>query len=348
MKKVLFIILITLFCLKGFSQESITIYLNDSYSVTQKDSAKYTREVIIDKDHFYITDKHINGVTCNYYELSSINPRIEDGLSVHYDDNNKIYSKGIYEQGKIKGKWLYYNDNRVDTVYYSTSEVTNNRSNYPESIYYTNSEKTKGLGYLIIDSLSCFFKKNFHLPARALDNYKRLEMPIKCIIGPNGKVLWYKIVFPHIHKDISSEISRIMGLFHYEVTVKKPLEILIGFNYGLQTETEIETDDNPVFDIVEEMPEFHYKNSENGFGKYIKDNLKNTISNCNGWILVNLVVEKDGKISNIKIIRGPDNCIGYVDEIERISKACPAWIPGKKKGKPVRVRYTLPISFGDN
>jgi hypothetical protein len=159
MKKELLFVFILCYCLNGFSQDSIIVYLDDNYQVTHKDSAKYIREAIINKDHYYITDKYINGIIYNYYELNSLNPRIEDGLSIHYDEKNKIYSKGNYEQGTIKGQWLYYNDdNTIDTVYYSGLQI-NNRSKYPQSIYHTNSEKTKALGYSIIDSLSLLSAK---------------------------------------------------------------------------------------------------------------------------------------------------------------------------------------------
>jgi len=241
MKKKLFFVIILFSCLKGFSQDSIRLYLNDNYMSIQKDSAKYIREVIRNKNHYYITDKYINGIIYNYYELSSLNPRIEDGLSIHYDEKNKIYSKGNYEQGRIKGQWLYYNDdNTIDTVYYSTSPSEKNREKYPQSIYQTNSKKTKALGCLIIDSLSCFMKENFHLPARACDQNIRFEIVTNCVIGPNGKVLWHEMAIlcnknaiPQILNDINDEISRIISLFHYEVTEKKPFEITIKFNYGL-------------------------------------------------------------------------------------------------------------------
>ena len=344
MKKKLFFVIILFSCLKGFSQDSIRLYLNDNYMSIQKDSAKYMREVIRNKAHYYITDKYINGIIYNYYELSSLNPRIEDGLSIHYDEKNKIYSKGNYEQGTMKGQWLYYNDdNTIDTVYYSTLQDKNKR-NKPESIYYTKSEKTKALGYLITDSLSCFIKENFHLPARARDEYKNFWLNIDCIIGSNGKVLWHEIETPQIHNDINKEISRIISLFHYEVKVKEPFELSTGFSYGLPTKS----DDSIVYVIVEEMPEFQYKNYKNNFGQYVKDNLKHTFSNCNGRVYVNFVVEKDGQIGNMKIIKGIENCIGYVEEIERIFKTCPAWTPGKQRGKQVRVRCNVLVSFGND
>lgn len=62
-----------------------------------------------------------------------------------------------------------------------------------------------------------------------------------------------------------------------------------------------------------------------------------------GTVYVNLVVEKDGSITNIKILRGVIQA--YDDEVIRVVKLFPKWIPGKLKGKPVRVSFNMPITF---
>lgn len=61
-------------------------------------------------------------------------------------------------------------------------------------------------------------------------------------------------------------------------------------------------------------------------------------------ILLSFVVEKDGTLSNIKVLRDPGYGMG--DEAVRIFKLCPEkWIPGYKNGKPVRCSYTIPINI---
>jgi TonB family protein len=62
-----------------------------------------------------------------------------------------------------------------------------------------------------------------------------------------------------------------------------------------------------------------------------------------GIVYVSFVVEKDGSISNIKIIRSPDASLN--NEAVRVISTMPKWIPGKEKGKTVRVYYTLPVRF---
>jgi protein TonB len=61
-----------------------------------------------------------------------------------------------------------------------------------------------------------------------------------------------------------------------------------------------------------------------------------------GRVYVNFVVERDGSISNVETVRGVDPLID--DEAERVVKALPKFTPAKQRGKPVRMRFTLPIS----
>ena len=67
-----------------------------------------------------------------------------------------------------------------------------------------------------------------------------------------------------------------------------------------------------------------------------------------GRVITNFVVEKDGSISDITIVRGVDSLLD--NEAKRVMKAMPKWKPATQTGVIVRVRYTLPIPFrlGEN
>lgn len=84
-----------------------------------------------------------------------------------------------------------------------------------------------------------------------------------------------------------------------------------------------------------------------GFGKYVADNYKVPAAAAKsksdgGRITVSFIVEKDGKLSDIKVLR--DLGYGTGEEAVRILKNMPPWRPGMQNGKPVRVAYTLPIA----
>lgn len=104
-------------------------------------------------------------------------------------------------------------------------------------------------------------------------------------------------------------------------------------------------DESTVFVLVEEMPEF--PGSKNALRNFIGQNVIYPIiaaeNGIQGKVFVTFVVDKDGSVSNTKITRGVDPSLDQ--EAMRVVNYLPKWKPGKQKGKPVRVSYTVPINF---
>ena len=106
-----------------------------------------------------------------------------------------------------------------------------------------------------------------------------------------------------------------------------------------------ETDEEEIFQVVEEMPEF-----PGGMEKlleYLSRNIKYpTIAQeqgIQGKSIIEFVVNKDGSIVDPKVVRSlHPKCD---EEAMRVIKAMPKWKPGKQRGKPVRVKYTVPVQF---
>jgi periplasmic protein TonB len=63
-------------------------------------------------------------------------------------------------------------------------------------------------------------------------------------------------------------------------------------------------------------------------------------------VIISFLVEKDGSLSDIKVLRSFSKDV--IAEIVRVMKLCPKWNPGIQNGKPVRVQYTTPVTFGGN
>lgn len=103
--------------------------------------------------------------------------------------------------------------------------------------------------------------------------------------------------------------------------------------------------DNEVVFFAEEAPEFI--GGQAAMLKYIRDNIRFPImareNGIEGKVFVQFVVEKDGSISQIEVVRGIG--AGCDEEAIKAIKSMPAWKPGKQNGKPVRVRFTLPVLF---
>jgi TonB family protein len=99
------------------------------------------------------------------------------------------------------------------------------------------------------------------------------------------------------------------------------------------------------FETVDVLPEF--PGGQEGFGKYIQKQYKYTpeaiAKGISGKIIMSFIVEKDGSLTNIKILR--DLGLGTGEEALRILEKSPKWKPGKQKGKVVRVNFTIPIGL---
>ncbi len=112
----------------------------------------------------------------------------------------------------------------------------------------------------------------------------------------------------------------------------------------IQQEKEKE-EENQVFFIVEDMPEF--PGGELALRKFIANAIKYPViaqeNGIQGKVYVNFVVDKDGSVTNAKIARGVDPSLDK--EALRVVNSLPKWKPGMQRGKPVRVSYTVPISF---
>jgi periplasmic protein TonB len=100
-----------------------------------------------------------------------------------------------------------------------------------------------------------------------------------------------------------------------------------------------------VFFIVEDMPEF--PGGEMALRAYIANAIKYPViaqeNGIQGKVYVTFVVGKDGSVSNATIARGVDPSIDK--EALRVVNSLPKWKPGKQRGKPVNVSYTVPINF---
>ena len=100
-----------------------------------------------------------------------------------------------------------------------------------------------------------------------------------------------------------------------------------------------------VFEVVEQMPSF--PGGDAALMQYLRDNIKYPVvaqeNGVQGRVVVSFVVEKDGSITDVKVVRSVDPSLDK--EAQRVVKSMPKWIPGKQNGSAVRVKYNVPVSF---
>ena len=104
-------------------------------------------------------------------------------------------------------------------------------------------------------------------------------------------------------------------------------------------------DDNRVYDVVEEMPEF--PGGWSALLNFLATNMKYP-KDCQeagiqGRVVVKFVVDKDGRVTNARVAQPVNPSLDK--EALRVINSMPRWAPGKQKGKPVRVTYTVPLMF---
>lgn len=121
--------------------------------------------------------------------------------------------------------------------------------------------------------------------------------------------------------------------------------VIINYNYGEgDGEGEVYADEE-IFAVVEEMPSF--PGGDAALMSYISKNIKYpsiaTENGIQGRVICTFVINRDGKVTNAEVIRSVDPSLDK--EALRVINNMPAWKPGKQRGKPVRVKYTLPIVF---
>ena len=105
------------------------------------------------------------------------------------------------------------------------------------------------------------------------------------------------------------------------------------------------SDKSKVYDVVEEMPQ--YPGGPSALFEYLSQNIKYPSvaeeNGVQGRVLVTFVVERDGTITDVRVVKSVDPSLDK--EAQRVVNSMPRWIPGKQNGSPVRVKYTVPVTF---
>lgn len=102
---------------------------------------------------------------------------------------------------------------------------------------------------------------------------------------------------------------------------------------------------NKIFDVVEEMP--HFPGGPAALQAFLSSNTKYPVvaqeNGVQGRVIVSFVVERDGSITDVRVVRSVDPSLDR--EASRVVRSMPRWSPGKQNGSAVRVKYTVPVVF---
>jgi TonB family C-terminal domain len=155
-----------------------------------------------------------------------------------------------------------------------------------------------------------------------------------------------KFVPPVIKPD--DEVKEGEEMMSQEMLNEAPIDVNAGQEIvaaPIETVKEIAQEDEPVFQAVEQMPSF--PGGQDEMMKYLSKNTQYpqtaAENGIQGTVFVQFVVDKNGRITDVKVIRGVDPELDK--EAVRVAKSMPAWLPGKQNGEAVRVAFTMPVKF---
>ena len=122
-------------------------------------------------------------------------------------------------------------------------------------------------------------------------------------------------------------------------------EVLKAKEVIAQPEPPKHEEESKVFDVVEQMPSF--PGGQGALLEYLASHVKYPVvaqeNGVQGRVVVSFVVERDGSITDVRVVRSVDPSLDR--EAARVVSSMPRWTPGKQNGSAVRVKYNVPVSF---
>lgn len=210
----------------------------------------------------------------------------------------------------------------------------NNKSNKNEwdIVFKPANTEGKGGGNIVIPISKLGLSFSYNITANGsiyikIDNVKMKEEKITWQTNPDGVIL--------------------EDLFFQLQSDSLKYDELVNWNPNEESEIVPTTNDNEVKDIdrVDEKPSF--PGGESAMKSYLNSNVNYPVvaqeNGVQGRVIVESIIEKDGSMSDVKVIRSVDPSLDR--EALRVVKAMPKWTPAKLKGIPVRTKCTTPVVF---
>ena len=178
------------------------------------------------------------------------------------------------------------------------------------------------------------------------------------VVNKNGELSEFKIMRSCGDSTLDAEVIRLLKASTWKPAmvknepVRSYFTLPVKFNIPptppetLLKQLEEEEENEPVFVVVEQMPEF--PGGPQALFQYLKENVKYPViayeNGIQGRVIAKFIVNKDGSISDVEVVKsGGDPSLDK--EAVRVIKSMPKWKPGMQRGKPVRVQYTVPVNF---
>jgi TonB family protein len=323
----------------SYSQDTLKLYLDNNFVITETESATIKRTAIIKDNRYYVTDQFIDGRMINYGEYKSVNPWIEDGLSKHYNEDGSLYSSGNYINGQLTGEWIYYMPLQNDTVnYQSANDYFNSikdSCSLGQELQVKGNAMTEEMGKSIID----FLQLNSHLPAKSRTIPKDYSLSIDLILDTDGSIKCPLVMDDN--PDINIEMIRVLSDYHCDEQINKPIRLIIPFILNQAVDFGLEG-----LWFVEVNASFQ-GNDINAFSDWVRSQLiypsEASSRRIQGKVFVQFSVNSIGEVCDVQAVRKVHPLLD--NEAIRVVRNSPKWIPAKTEGKNVKQIFVIPVAF---
>lgn len=257
-------------------------------------------------------------------------------------DKNLFIVKGFYMDGK--------------TRFTGTSKNKTPRFKYQGTLiaYFPNGAKKRTMSYengIVLGDVVEYYPngKLYNIKTNSAEKsvlFKECRDSTGKVLAENGNGQWIKFDESFNRIEVRGAIKNGLGDGIWHIRVNDSLETINEYKNGnIVSIANSYKSGYKTYAMVETEPEF--PGGTTVFGEFISHNVVYPIAarknGTQGHVIVTFVIESDGTLTNVKVAKG----IGYGcdEESVRVVKLSPPWKPGYQDGRPVRVVYTVPISF---
>lgn len=341
-------------------------FYNYSWELTRQETSVYFRTCVFDTVNYWfagqVKDFTRNGrlLMEGYYKEGKKN-----GKFTFYYESGNIESEGNFENNLPSGKWRYFYpdgtskqdvtfDGQGFYVHFFVDSTGNKILDNGTGNWYDIYEEYKTPSLIIVKGSfyegkktgdwECLFENGVFLYKEKFKNGEFKKGFRINLMGEKTNEYFFEVknkLLPHFKHDIIERFEREGDLTRDDYPFLK----FLRSNSHRDSSHRDSTSSDQIFLVVEEsarpvggMQEF-YKH----VGKVMTYPKEARRMGIQGKVFVEFVINKDGSISDVKVIKGIGG--GCDEEAVRAVKTAPPWIPGKQKGNLIRQRYVVPITF---
>ncbi|MDP4202515.1 MAG: energy transducer TonB [Bacteroidota bacterium] len=194
-------------------------------------------------------------------------------------------------------------------------------------------------------NVAAYIAKSLHYPESCYQQGIQGRVICQFVVEKDGRLTNIQVV-RGVHPDLDKEAVRVISCMPKWIPGKQRnhttrVKYTLPVNFKIK---EAEVSDTTIYTVADKMPQF----SDGDLATYLAKNIREyPVYQCyngiQGRVICQFVVEKDGCITNLHVVRGIDPSLDK--EAVRVILSMPKWIPAESQGKKVRVRYTLPVNF---